>query len=178
VLKDAGIASKQLQAISVGKGPGSYTGLRIGVSAAKGLAFGLNIPVIAVNTLEIMAYSVTRRMDSDSVFCPMLDARRMEVYCAMFDKDLKMIKETSAQIVDEKNLSYFSFSKPTVFFGDGMPKCKDILSTLDNSVFIDNVKPSAVFLAGLSYKKYQSKTFEDLAYFEPFYLKDFVVKKG
>jgi tRNA threonylcarbamoyladenosine biosynthesis protein TsaB len=177
VLKQASVNPNQLRAIAVGKGPGSYTGLRIGVSSAKGLAYALNIPLIGVNTLETMAWSVSQSMDSDSLFCPMLDARRMEVYCAIFDKELKPIKATSAQIIDEKNLNYFSFPKSICFFGDGMPKCREILSALPSTVFIENVKPSASFLGELSFKKYGAGEFENVAYFEPFYLKDFVVKK-
>lgn len=177
VLKDANITPGQLNAIAVGKGPGSYTGLRIGVSSAKGLAYALSIPMIGVNTLETMAWSVSQSMDSDSLFCPMLDARRMEVYCAIFDKDLNHVKETSAQIIDESNLAYFRSSKTLCFFGDGMPKCRETLSALPSTVFIEKVKPSASFLGELSFRKYTAGEFENVAYFEPFYLKDFVIKK-
>lgn len=177
VLKEAGISPRQLNAVAVGKGPGSYTGLRIGVSAAKGLAYALNIPLIAVNTLETMAYSVAKDVETDALFCPMLDARRMEVYCGVYDNNLKHIKETSAQIVEESNLHYFRFDKPVYFFGDGMPKCKELLNTLPNPVFIEPVKPSAAFLANLASRRYKENNFESVAYFEPFYLKDFVVKR-
>ncbi len=175
ILSEAKLEPKKLDAIAVGSGPGSYTGLRIGVSAAKGMAYALQIPLIAVNTLKLMAGGVAEK-NTDQLYCPMLDARRMEVYCAVFDKDLNEVKATSAEIISEENLSYFSFDKPLIFFGDGMTKSKEILSQLPNVKFIDQVVPSAGQLAELSYSKYLAKEFEDVAYFEPFYLKDFLIK--
>ena len=177
VLTEAKLTPKDLNAVAVGSGPGSYTGLRIGVSAAKGLAYALNIPLIAVNSLQIMANSAIKKNKENDLYCPMLDARRMEVYCALFNKDLEFVKETSAQIVSEEEFSFFTNEKPVCFFGDGMPKCKFILEKIPNSYFLDNIKPSAIALSDLSYSKFTNSQFEDTAYFEPFYLKDFLIKK-
>jgi tRNA threonylcarbamoyladenosine biosynthesis protein TsaB len=174
VLKQAGIEPKQLNAVAVGSGPGSYTGLRIGVSAAKGLAFSLQIPLIAVNTLKIMTASIQR--DEKHLYCPMLDARRMEVYCAIYDADLSEERKTSAEIISSEDLNFFKVQKPIVFFGDGMMKCKDILSALPGSTFVYGIFPSAKILAKLSFQSYSQKQFEDVSTFEPFYLKDFLIK--
>lgn len=176
VLTIAKISAKDLNAVAVGSGPGSYTGLRIGVSAAKGLAYALQIPLIAINTLQIMSAMATRESKSDGLFCAMLDARRMEVYTAIFDKDLNTIKETSAQILPEA-LSFFDTGKPIYFFGDGMPKCREILKQIPQASFIENIVPSASALAELSYQKHKNGQFEDVAYFEPFYLKNFLINK-
>ncbi len=175
VLKQAGKTTKDLNAIAVGSGPGSYTGLRIGVSTAKGLAFALQIPLIAVNTLQTMTAKVIEQNKSDVLFCPMLDARRMEVYTAIFDKELNTIKETSPQIISAEEVSFFNIGKPICFFGDGMPKCKDILKQIPQSSFIDDITPSSSALAELSYQKHKKAQFEDVAYFEPFYLKNFLI---
>jgi len=169
------VMPSRLDAIAVGSGPGSYTGLRIGVSTAKGLAYSLQKPLIAVNTLSTMALAAKEKLNSDTLLCPMLDARRMEVYCAVFDKDLNAIKETSAQIITEENLNYFALNKPMTFFGDGMPKCKSLLQNLPEASFVEEVVPSSKQLAKLSYEKFKLQQFEDLAYFEPFYLKDFMI---
>lgn len=175
IMKQSGKTTKELNAVAVGAGPGSYTGLRIGVSAAKGLAFALQIPLIAVNTLQIMAAMAVQQNSSDILFCPMLDARRMEVYTAVFDSDLNTIKETSPQIISAADLSFFNTGKPICFFGDGMPKCKDLLKQIPQSSFIDNIMPSASVLSELSFQKHQKGQFEDVAYFEPFYLKNFLI---
>lgn len=177
VLVNAKVSVKDLNAVAVGSGPGSYTGLRIGVSAAKGLAYALQIPLIAVNTLQIMAAVAIQGNKSDVLYCPMLDARRMEVYAAVFDKDLNLIKETSAQILPEA-LSFFDAGKPICFFGDGMPKCKELLQQIPQSSFLENIVPSSIVLAELSYQKHSIGQFEDVAYFEPFYLKDFLINKA
>ncbi len=177
VLTKAGKSVKDLNAVAVGSGPGSYTGLRIGVSAAKGLAYALNIPLIAVNTLQIMAAMAVQQNKSDVLFCPMLDARRMEVYTAIFDKNLHIVKETSAQIISEGHLDFFNQGKAICFFGDGMAKCKALLQQIPQSSFIENIVPASVALAQLSYQKNTKSQFEDVAYFEPFYLKDFLINK-
>lgn len=169
------VMPSRLDAIAVGSGPGSYTGLRIGVSTAKGLAYSLQKPLIAVNTLSTMALAAKEKLNGDTLLCPMLDARRMEVYCAIFDNDLNFIKETSAQIITEENLTYFAVNKPMTFFGDGMPKCKSLLQTLPGASFVEGVVPSSKQLARLSYEKFKQQQFEDVAYFEPFYLKDFMI---
>lgn len=178
ILKQTRKTTKDLNAIAVSAGPGSYTGLRIGVSAAKGLAFALQIPLIAVNTLQTMASAAIQQKESDILFCPMLDARRMEVYTAIFDKELNTIKETSPQIISVEDLSFFNTGKPICFFGDGMVKCKDILKQIPQSSFIDNITPSSSALAELSYQKHKKAQFEDVAYFEPLYLKNFLINGG
>ena len=178
VIAKAGTTVKDLNAIAVGSGPGSYTGLRIGVSAAKGLAYALQVPLIAVNTLQTMAAAAVGQSNEEVLFCPMLDARRMEVYTAIFDKDLNAIKETSAQILSEEDLSFFDTGKPICFFGDGMPKCKELLMNIPRSSFIQNIVPASSALAELSFQKHNKGQFEDVAYFEPFYLKDFFINKA
>ena len=177
VLKKSGKTPKDLNAIAVGGGPGSYTGLRIGVSAAKGLAFALQIPLIAVNTLQTMTAAAISKNRSDLLYCPMLDARRMEVYTAIFDSDLNTVKETSPQIISEDDLSFFNKGKAICFFGDGMPKCKDLLKKIPLSSFMDDITPSSSALAELAWQKHQKGQFEDVAYFEPFYLKNFMINK-
>lgn len=181
------IKLSDLDAIAVSKGPGSYTGLRIGVSTAKGLCVALDKPLIAVNTLKGMAKGLEDRsretedrekLELPTLYCPMLDARRMEVYCAVYDSQGKEVKATSAQIIDENSFSDLLISHSVVFFGDGSQKCKSFLGHHSNAVFLDNVFPSAKNMAVLSEEQFLQKKFEDLAYFEPFYLKDFVgVKK-
>lgn len=175
VLKEASFKLNQLNAISISKGPGSYTGLRIGVSAAKGLAFSLNIPLIAIDTLEIMTNRAISNKYGTAFYCPLIDARRMEVYTAIYDNNLVQIKNTEALIVDEDSIKQFSEYNKIYFFGDGMEKCRSVLSSLKNSEFIPDVLPSAKAMCDLSYKKYLKNTFEDVAYFEPFYLKDFLI---
>lgn len=170
VLKQANISFSDLVAVCVGKGPGSYTGLRIGVSAAKGICFALDIPLISLETLEILANSVTVE---DGVIVPMLDARRLEVFSAIFDKDGNKIRKTEAQIIDENSFQDYLSEGIVHFVGDGAEKCKDLIEH-DNALFIDNHFPSAGNMVLLSYKKFEEKQFEDVAYFEPYYLKDFV----
>lgn len=177
-LKKTNIESKDLAAVAVSKGPGSYTGLRIGVSSAKGLAYALSIPLISVDTLQVMASMAFGKVKHEAFYCPMIDARRMEVYTNVYDQFLKTQSETRALIVDENSIESFKQYPTIYFFGDGMPKCKDLLSTLTNAHFIEDIKPSATYMVKLAYSKFVSKAFEDVAYFEPFYLKDFMITKG
>ncbi len=174
LLKQNNINVKQLNAVSVSKGPGSYTGLRIGVSAAKGLCYALNIPLISINTLQVMTNSIKNK-NENTFFCPMLDARRMEVYTAVFDEDLNEIYNTEALIVDENTVIKYKQFSNIYFFGDGMLKCKQQLSILPNANFIEEIKPSSKSMISLSYSKFVNKQFEDLVNFEPFYLKDFMI---
>jgi tRNA threonylcarbamoyladenosine biosynthesis protein TsaB len=182
VLKQANSNLSDLDAVAVSKGPGSYTGLRIGVSTAKGLCYSLNKPLIAINTLEHISSSVSKTLNSqlstlNSLYCPMLDARRMEVYCAIYDSLNAEIKSTSAEIIDEHSFADILSENIIYFFGDGASKCKEILSVNKNALFIDAVFPSAKNMISLSEQSFANKEFEDVAYFEPFYLKDFVAGK-
>ena len=171
ILKEAKVDTNQIDAIAVSKGPGSYTGLRIGVSAAKGLCFALNKPLISIDTLTSLSYTISI---NDGVIVPMLDARRMEVYAAIFDKKHQLIREIKAEIIDENSFSE-ELSKGKIYFlGDGSQKCKEII-THNNAVFVDDKFPSAKEMAQLSYDKHKKSDIENVAYFEPFYLKDFVV---
>ena len=171
VIKEAEISVSGLNAIAVSKGPGSYTGLRIGVSAAKGLSFSLDIPLIAIDTLKSLAHCLT--IESGKII-PMLDARRMEVYSAVFDVDFKQVRDIKAEIIDENSFSEYLENERIYFVGDGAEKCKDVI-THANAVFIEDKFPSAKEMCSLAYGKYKKNDIEDVAYFEPFYLKDFIV---
>lgn len=173
VLEDAQIDKKQLDAIAVSKGPGSYTGLRIGVSAAKGLCFALDIPLISVATLRSLSLQVK---EAAAFVIPMLDARRMEVYSAVFSEE-KEIRETQAEILTETSFSEYLEKGKTVFIGDGAEKFKAICHH-PNALFIINKLPSANEMALIAEDKYKISDTEDVAYFEPFYLKDFVGVKS
>lgn len=173
VLKEAGISSSDLSAIAVSKGPGSYTGLRIGVSAAKGLCFALDKSLISISTLEALAHQVTCQ---EGVIVAMLDARRMEVYSAVFDSNHNQIRETEAQIIDEQSFNRYLEKGKVYFIGNGVEKTKTTINHA-NAVFIDGKLPSAKEMGLLAYKKFKISAFEDVAYFEPYYLKDFVALK-
>jgi len=178
VLQKASISLNSIDAIAISKGPGSYTGLRIGVSTAKGLCYSLNKPLIAINTLEHCAVAASQiKGDVDSLFCPMIDARRMEVYCAIFDKSGNVVSPTAAVIIDEHSFQDLLQKQKIYFFGDGAEKCKTILTAHKNAVFIDQLFPSAKNMIQLSENAFNNKQFEDVAYFQPFYLKDFVAGK-
>ncbi|MHB1148669.1 MAG: tRNA (adenosine(37)-N6)-threonylcarbamoyltransferase complex dimerization subunit type 1 TsaB [Lutibacter sp.] len=170
VVLEAKIELSNLNAIAVSKGPGSYTGLRIGVSAAKGLCFALDIPLISVNTLQSFALSVS--IDKGYKI-PLLDARRMEVYSQVFSEKIEKIRNVSAEIIDSDSFKEFLNAEKVYFFGDGAEKCKKII-THENAIFIDGKFPSAKEMSAISYEKYVKNEFEDVAYFEPFYLKEFL----
>lgn len=174
VLKESNLKMADIQAVSVTSGPGSYTGLRIGVSTAKGICFALGIPMIVIDSLTNLA-QLAKGKHPESVLCPMIDARRMEVYNAIFNADLEMIKPISADIIDENSYSEFD---SIVYFGDGAAKVLEIWKDR-NAQFDDSIYCSATGHAELAYQKFLQKDFVDVAYFEPFYLKDFVagVKK-
>jgi tRNA threonylcarbamoyladenosine biosynthesis protein TsaB len=175
VMQQAGLRFDQLDAVSVSKGPGSYTGLRIGVSAAKGIAYALNKPLIALDTLQLTAQNALAVSKQDALYCPMLDARRMEVYTACYNPSLENVLPVHALIVDETSINEFVLGRPLVFFGDGMPKCRSLLEKLPDAKFIENINPSSECMANLAYSAWLEKKFADLAYFEPFYLKDFLI---
>ena len=164
------ISMADLNAVAVSKGPGSYTGLRIGVSAAKGLCFAQDIPLISIETLTSLAHATSIEK---GVLIPMLDARRMEVYAAIFDAEYRQIREIKAEIIDKDSYAEYLQKGPVCFLGDGAEKCQEVLAH-SNAIFITDAFPSAKEMCALSYAKYQKNDFEDVAYFEPFYLKDFV----
>ena len=170
ILKEAGINFQEIQAIAVSKGPGSYTGLRIGVSAAKGFCYALGIPLISVDTLEIIAHQVKVK---SGLIVPMIDARRMEVYSAVFDCNYIELRDVKAEIITED--SFADTVENIYFVGDCQEKCREVL-TKENFKFLpDVVFPSAKEMSALSFEKFAKNQFEDVAYFEPFYLKDFMM---
>jgi tRNA threonylcarbamoyladenosine biosynthesis protein TsaB len=172
LLQQANVQFAQLNAIAVSKGPGSYTGLRIGNSAAKGLCFALHIPLIAIDTLAVLA-AQAQSVVKDGYIVPMLDARRMEVYSAVYTPQCDLYQSVQAEILDEQ--SYGTFTDPLFFVGDCQDKLKTVLTQPNFNFIPEVVYPSAKDMPELSYAKYLNKEFEDLAYYEPFYLKDFLV---
>lgn len=173
-LHSAELTLKDLHGIVVSKGPGSYTGLRIGVSTAKGFCYSLGVPLIAIDTLESLTYSVTGA--ENSYIIPMLDARRMEVYTAIFDTDYQVVKKTNALVLDASSYATYLNEKTCVFIGNGVAKFKDICSH-PNAIYKTQHYPSALQLDQIGFSKFQNQQFEDVAYFEPYYLKDFVAIK-
>ena len=168
-----------IDAVAVSCGPGSYTGLRIGVSMAKGICYGRNIPLIAIPTLKLQCVPVLLYHDElpdDALLCPMIDARRMEVYAAIYDRALRPVRDTGADIVDENSYATYLERQPVYFFGDGAAKCRDKLKH-PNARFIENIRPRADMMFPLAEKAMAMQDFKDVAYFEPFYLKEFVTGK-
>ncbi len=167
-----------LDAVAVSCGPGSYTGLRIGVSMAKGVCYGRNLPLIGIPTLEVLCVPVLLYHDlpEDALLCPMVDARRMEVYAAVYDRALNIQREIAADIVDENSYLNFLERRPVYFFGDGALKCRDKI-THPNARFIENIQPLARMMFPLAEKAIAKQEYKDVAYFEPFYLKEFVASK-
>ena len=167
-----------VDAVAVGSGPGSYTGLRIGASMAKGICYGRDIPLIAVPTLELLCVPLLlghQEIEDNALLCPMIDARRMEVYAALYDRALRPVRETQADIVDENTYKEWLDERPVYFFGNGADKCKDVL-THPNAHLIEGVEPQAKWMYPLAEKRVALEQYEDVAYFVPFYLKDFVAK--
>jgi len=205
IIQSSGFEIAALDAIAVSMGPGSYTGLRIGVATAKGLCYALDKPLISVPTLQAMAMGMNDRLPisndqlpatngqsadilhqmkskignrkSEILFCPMIDARRMEVYAAIFDQKNREVREAAAEVIDAFSFQELLAEHTIVFGGEGADKCKTVMEEHPNVMFIDGFKTSAKFMVELAGEKFRQKQFENLAYFEPFYLKDFVAGK-
>ena len=180
VMKKAGISYDQLDAVAVSMGPGSYTGLRIGVSTAKGICYAVSKPLIAVETLEAMAYGGSSVISSERserrnlLLIPAIDARRMEVYAAIFDENVNKIKDTEAVIIDENSFADLKKDHHLYLFGDGADKCAEIFANDDKITVIKDFYCSAKYMNTIAQQKFNNSEFVDVAYFEPFYLKDFV----
>lgn len=181
IIDELNITFDAIDAVAISKGPGSYTGLRIGVSTAKGICYAKDKPLIAVNTLQSMAYGL---IHSDAIknhleykekllIVPMIDARRMEVYSAFFNINGEFEREVKAEIIDEQSYQELLSNRKMIFFGDGSEKIKEVVKH-ENALFIDDINPSAKYMAKLSEAAFNKQDFEDVAYFEPFYLKDFI----
>ena len=178
LLKIKEIDIGELNAVAISRGPGSYTGLRIGVSVAKGICYALNIPLIAINTLQLISLGLIQSgkikiQNQNLLLCPMIDARRKEVYRALFDHNANQVSTIEAEIIDDNSFQNELLSTNIVFFGSGAEKCKIILQN-PNAIFIDGFKPNASYMVSLAYDAFLNNNFEDCAYFEPFYLKDFI----
>ena len=181
VMEEAGIGYPQLDAVAVSQGPGSYTGLRIGVSTAKGVCYAADVPLMAIDTLEAMAYGIKEKLDSqiaeNDLLIPMIDARRMEVYASVFDASLNKIEDTAALVIDEHSFDELLKGHRLWLFGDGAPKLGKLFENQLNINVIDGFKPSAAYMRVLAEQALQKRQFVDVAYFEPFYLKDFIAGK-
>ncbi|MDA3780700.1 MAG: tRNA (adenosine(37)-N6)-threonylcarbamoyltransferase complex dimerization subunit type 1 TsaB [Bacteroidales bacterium] len=185
LLKDNKLKPTDINAIAISKGPGSYTGLRIGVSTAKGLAYAVNSKLIAINTLQAMAFGIIEKIQNKEIdipntnnilLCPMIDARRMEVYSAIFNLKGKFVRDVEAEVIDTTSFSDTLKNNKILFFGDGSDKLTNTIIH-KNAIFIENFKPSSKYMVELSHQAYKKNDFVDLAYFEPFYLKDFIAIK-
>lgn len=181
VMEVAKIEYSQLDAVAVSKGPGSYTGLRIGVSTAKGICYAADLPLMAIDTLEAMAYGMKSKLGSqiaeNDFLIPMIDARRMEVYAAIFDANLNKIQDTAALVIDENSFEELRKDRRLWLFGDGAPKLNKVFENQHNINIIEGFKPSAAYMLPLADKALRKRDFVDVAYFEPFYLKDFIAGK-
>lgn len=185
VIHDSNLSFKDIDAVAVSMGPGSYTGLRIGTAAAKGLCYAIGKPLIAVPTLQALAWGMKQQMLFDKqpvspeydIFCPMLDARRMEVYCGLYNSSIQEIREVRAEIINETSFRAYLEKNRIIFGGPGADKCKSLLAGNRNTLFIDRMRLSAIYMISFAEDKYHAEHFENPAYFEPFYLKDFVATK-
>jgi tRNA threonylcarbamoyladenosine biosynthesis protein TsaB len=175
-IEQAGFNKSKIDAIAVSKGPGSYTGLRIGVAFSKGLCYSLNIPLIGINTLQVLAATFLQQHDvpEDTLICPMIDARRMEVYTAFIKKSLEFFSETKAVVLDQDFFKKLIDKQPIIMIGSGVTKARQFFEGKVGVTFDEKAYPSATGMISFSHQSYIQKAFEDLAYFEPFYLKDFV----
>ena len=173
VVAQAGKTMNDIEAVALGEGPGSYTGLRIGASTAKGICYALSVPMIAISTLEIMAEQMFAQNPAAQTVAPMIDARRMEVYTAVYNRDKGCLAEPCALVVDESAYQRFLAMGDVYFGGDGADKCKSVINS-ESAHFIDDINPLACNMARLASRKFANEEFVDVAYFEPFYLKEYV----
>lgn len=177
VMNESGTPPSTLGGVIIAAGPGSYTGLRIGVATAKGICFALNLPLIAVNTLDLVAQQGKERISNNTaLLCPMLDARRMEVYCKLVDYNLNEVEPTQAKIIDATSFAEYLEKNQVCFIGEGATKCREIISHA-NANFFDDIIPNASHLGEMGYRKWRQQDFVNTAAFEPFYLKDFLIRK-
>jgi tRNA threonylcarbamoyladenosine biosynthesis protein TsaB len=177
LLGKGGIAAKSLNAVAISAGPGSYTGLRIGTSTAKGICVSLNIPLIAIPALDMLAHEAYARFAPVGLLCPMIDARRMEVYCQIYNTNFEILDPVKATVVDDSTFQELLATGKVFFFGNGAEKCKDVIRH-PNAFFLPEILSNAETLGRMAYEKYEVKDFEDLTNFTPFYLKEFVAKKS
>jgi len=173
----SGIGPNQLSGVAVSAGPGSYTGLRIGTSTAKGLCYALNVPLIAVGTLELLSFPLLRLNFSGAVLCPMIDARRLEVYCMLIDAAGQTLAEAHPRIIDSSSFANELEAGQMVFFGNGAPKCRGVIAHR-NAIFVDGIYPTATALGELAHAQFLRGRFADLSTFGPLYLKEFVSRKA
>lgn len=176
VIKESAIQVNQLSAIAVSSGPGSYTGLRIGTSTAKGLCFALDIPLLSIGSLELLAYQMNKQNPSNAYLCPMIDARRMEVYCEVFDSSLNVVRPIEAKVIEPSSFAELLAEKEIIFFGDGSDKCKEEIRH-SSAKFVSGVYAAASEMGGPVYQKFKKHQLENVGNFEPHYLKEFMIKK-
>lgn len=173
LMTDAGVTMSQLDAVAVSSGPGSYTGLRIGVSTAKGICYALNKPLIAVNSLHIIAEGIFKACSEARIAVPMIDARRMEVYTEIMNREGEIISDVEAKIIDKDSFANILSDKELYFGGNGSEKCSQVINN-SNAKFVPNILPLAGNMAHIAQYKFDTQQFESVAYFEPFYLKEFI----
>ncbi len=182
ILNEAGIAATNLSAVAVSNGPGSYTGLRIGLSTAKGICYGADLPLITLDSLQVMANGFKKKYTSDkshqSLIIPLIDARRMEVYAGYYDMNIEPIKNPEAIILNETSFEELMKNYTCFFIGSGVEKTKSILKVYYNSKFYSDFVTSAIGMMDIAWKKFENKQFADVAYIEPYYLKDVFIMKG
>ena len=178
IFKITGKSIKELNAVAISAGPGSYTGLRIGTSTAKGICYALKIPLISVPTLKTIAYQFLKNNAvKKGLLCPMIDAKRMEVYCQIMTLKLETMNPVESVVIDQTSFDELLKDQELFFFGDGAGKCKSMINH-NNAIFIEGITPSAAGLGEMAFHNFEEKAFEDLVNFTPFYLKDFVAKKA
>lgn len=176
VIRESDILTKRLAAVAVSSGPGSYTGLRIGTSTAKGLCYAWNVPLISIGSLELLAHQMITQSTTSAFLCPMIDARRMEVYCEVFDSQLNIVKPIEAKVIEPGSFDELLDRQRIIFFGDGSDKCRDLI-THPNAEFVSGIYAAASGMGKPVYHKFQKREFVNLHEFEPRYLKEFMVKK-